>query len=98
MLWAAMPEASVNENGEPATCEDNVWPGGAFIQGNGEIHAVTQISAVQQSPYLQLWAGVPTAIPSHYRRDAGTGRFGVVQRRAHHHVPGRQVRSAEYRV
>lgn len=63
MLWATMPEATVDEDSDPLAREDDV--GSPAAAQGGEIDPVAQPRGVHQPAHCEFGLGVPAAIRPH---------------------------------
>lgn len=64
MLWAAVPEATIDEDGDTCTSEDDI-SGSAKAGQWPKVHSVTQAHGMKKAPNSQLRLGVPGAVALH---------------------------------
>src|SRR5699024_8497528 len=73
MGWTCVPEAAVDEDGQPGAGEDHV-PATAGYPGEQMVHAESQARPMQFCSESDLGRGVPAPLPGHPRRDGRLDR------------------------
>lgn len=80
VLGAAMPKASVDEDGKAGASKDNVGADEAVQASEGKIDAEAQASAVEFTAKCQLGAAVAAPVASHALAHPGARRPGIRQK------------------
>ena len=71
MLWAGMPEAAVDADGESRPGEHDVAPPTGHPRER-MVHTESQVVPVEQPAESHLGSGVPPPLPRHPRGHRGT--------------------------
>jgi len=58
MIWAAVPKASVDEDGQFQTGEDNIWPNAATTKSERQILTESEAASLQLRAKCDLGCGV----------------------------------------
>jgi hypothetical protein len=78
VLFAAVPEATVNEHREAHTGESNVRSNPTLTEIQAKMFPKSKASAMQRGAKGNLWLRIATAIRSHGRRSVCTSRNGYL--------------------
>lgn len=76
VVWATVPEAAVDEDGDSCTGEDDI-SGSAKAGQWPKVHSVTQALGMKKVPNSQLRLGVPGSVTLHRCSSGGSGGPGV---------------------
>jgi hypothetical protein len=81
VIRAAVPEAPIDEDGDPTLGEDDVWSNSDPVCLKEKVGTKPEAACMQLGPELHLGAGVAATVGAHHRSGCRARRMWVVNHR-----------------